>query len=110
LSQSLHFKAGAKEREQTSYDNRTPFGGQQKVGAAAELGKMSEDDDAEKGAAENETELAQKQKCVIEDRLRTPKRDRNEEHATPKCESASGRERRPTRNQRDYRAAAGRLD
>jgi hypothetical protein len=39
-----------------------------------------------KGAAENETELAQKQKCVIEDRLRTPKRDRNEEHATPKCD------------------------
>jgi hypothetical protein len=37
---------------------------------------VSEDDDAEKRAAEDETELAQKQKYVIEDRVRTPKRDK----------------------------------
>jgi hypothetical protein len=45
---------------------------------------MSEDDDPEKRAAEDKTELAQKKKYVIEDRVRMPKWDRNKKHATPK--------------------------
>jgi hypothetical protein len=84
LPQSLHFKAGAKKREQTSYHDHSAFSRQQKIGATVKLGNMPEDHDAEKRAAEDKTQLTQKQKYVTEDRTRTLKRDWNKEHAAPK--------------------------
>jgi hypothetical protein len=47
LAQPLHFKAGAKQREQTSRENHAPFGDEENVGAAIKLGEVPEDRDAE---------------------------------------------------------------
>ena len=44
---------------------------------------MPEDDDAEQCAAENVTEADEKQKHMMEENLRMPKRDRNTEQAIP---------------------------
>lgn len=84
LAQPLHFKAGAKQREQTSDQKHATLDGQENVDVAIKLGEVPEDGDAEKRAAEYETELAQKQKYVIEDRVLTPKRNWNEEYPAPK--------------------------
>ena len=60
LPQPFHFKAGAKQREQTSRENHAPLGHEENVDASIKLGEVPEDRDAEQGAAEDETKLAQK--------------------------------------------------
>ena len=84
LSQPLHFKARAKQREQASEQNQAALDCQEYVDSAIKLGEVPEDDDAEKRAAEDETKLTQKQKHVIENQVRTPKRDWNAKHTAPK--------------------------
>jgi hypothetical protein len=89
LPQPLHFKAGAKQREQTSEQYHAALDGQENVDVAIKLGEVPEDGDAEKRAAEDEAEFAQKQKYVIENQVRTPKWDWNIEHSAPKRDFAS---------------------
>jgi hypothetical protein len=60
LPEPLHFKAGAEQREQASHEGHAALGHQKEVDARIEFGKMSEYDNAEQGAAEDETELTQK--------------------------------------------------
>ena len=47
LSQSLHFKTGAKQREQAAYEDHSAAGRQQDVGFPAERWKMPENDNGE---------------------------------------------------------------
>ncbi|MBR1235627.1 hypothetical protein [Bradyrhizobium sp. AUGA SZCCT0182] len=61
LPEPLHFEAGAKQREQTSRQSHAAPDGEQNVDAAIKLGEVPEDGDAEQRAAEDETELTQKQ-------------------------------------------------
>ena len=68
LPQPLQFKAGAEQREQTSDQNQAASGHQSKFGTPFEFGKMPEDKDTEKRAAEYETQSTQKKKYVLQDR------------------------------------------
>ena len=65
VPQPLHFEAGAKQREQASDENYAAPCHQEKIDTRVQLGKMSEHGDAEQGAAEDETEFAQKQKTGV---------------------------------------------
>jgi hypothetical protein len=84
LPQPLYFKAGAEQREQTSAQDYAALDGQENVDTAIELREVPEDGDAEQRAAKYETEATQKQKHVIKDEVRLPKRNRDEEHTAPK--------------------------
>ena len=84
MAQPLNFKTGAEQREQTSEQNHPAFDGQKNVDVAIKLGKVPEDSDAEKSAAKDETELAQKQKHMFEDHVRTPKKDWDKQDPAPK--------------------------
>ena len=83
LPQPLQFKAGAEQCEQTSEQDQATCGHQCKSGAPFEFGKMPEDKDAKKRAAEYETQAAQKMKYVLQERARISKRNRDQTYATP---------------------------
>ena len=83
LPQPLQFKAGAEQCEQTSDQNHAASGHQAEFGAPFEFGKMPEDKDAEKRAAEYETQSTQKKKYVLPDRAWISKRYRNQAYAAP---------------------------
>ena len=84
LPKPLHFEAGAKQREQASGQDHAALDDQQNVDTAIKLGKVPEDGDAEKRAAEYEAETTQKQKYVIDHHVRLPKRNGDEKHAALK--------------------------
>jgi len=52
-TQSLHFKTGAKQREQASDQYRSTLGRQPRIGFLSQPRKMPENDDNEKSAAKN---------------------------------------------------------
>jgi hypothetical protein len=70
--QPLHFKAGAKQREQACDQYDAAAGRLQDVGVPAKLRQMPEDDNGEQCAAKNKTknktEAAKKQKHMVQDR------------------------------------------
>ena len=71
MSQPLHLKTGAKQREQAAYEYDSTLNRQEHIEIPLESGKVSENDDRKQSATENKTEASEKQKNMIQKKIGT---------------------------------------